>query len=196
LIHPNLPRVCHYHLYRLFLASNLVPTGSSPLSSIPPKSSSVSAKACAIVSDGDDDEDTIDPQQSPLPTHPRNLPPDGTSFSQISLGSSESAVLSPTLPAYGYWNAQFYQSTPGYVRFELEMPRGASLGVYARRNALPTHTNYDLMEVLKGTDQDEESRSKRASKVSLMAVSNVIQVLLNSPSLYLPISIDSNNMLG
>jgi hypothetical protein len=36
---------------------------------------------------------------------PRNLPPDGTTFSQISLGKR----LEQTLPAYGYWNVQFYQ---------------------------------------------------------------------------------------
>ena len=36
---------------------------------------------------------------------PRNLPPDGTTFNQISLGKR----LHQTLPPYGYWNMQFYQ---------------------------------------------------------------------------------------
>ena len=36
---------------------------------------------------------------------PRNLPPDGTTFNQISLGKR----LQQTLPPYGYWNMQFYQ---------------------------------------------------------------------------------------
>ena len=72
------------------------------------------------------------------------------------------------MAAYGYWNAQFFHSAAGYVRFELEVPRGASFGVYARRNALPTHTTYDLMEVVKGVEDDSgrrRTRSRRAAKV-------------------------------
>ena len=77
--------------------------------------------------------------------------------------------LSPTVAPYGYWNAQFFHASAGYVRFELEVPRGASFGLYARRNALPTHTTYDLMEVVKGVageDNSESGRSRRAAKVS------------------------------
>ena len=44
----------------------------------------------------------------------------------------------------------------GYVNFELKLPRGASVGLYARRNALPTHTNYDLMEVIKGLKDSDK----------------------------------------
>ena len=73
------------------------------------------------------------------------------------------------MAAYGYWNAQFFHSSAGYVRFELEVPRGASFGVYARRNALPTHTTYDLMEVVKGVAADgdggDSGRTRRAAKV-------------------------------
>ena len=101
---------------------------------------------------------------------PRNLPPDGTTFNQISLGKR----LEQTLPAYGYWNVQFYQMEPGYVNFEIALPRGSSLGFYARRNALPTHTNYDLMKIVKGRKEPEQllstnsQRNKRASKVVLL----------------------------
>lgn len=45
---------------------------------------------------------------------------------------------------------QFYQSEPAYVKFDYTIPRGASIGVYARRNALPTHTQYHFKEVLSG----------------------------------------------
>ena len=50
-----------------------------------------------------------------------------------------------------------------FVNIDLKLPRGASLGLYARRNALPTHTNYDLMEVVKGNE--EKTRTTRAVKV-------------------------------
>ncbi|XP_032454288.1 teneurin-m isoform X5 [Nasonia vitripennis] len=76
----------------------------------------------------------------------RSFPPDGTTFAQVVLGQR----LNKEIPAYSYWNMQFYQSEPAYVRFDYNIPRGASIGVYARRNALPTHTQYDLLEVLSG----------------------------------------------
>ncbi|XP_076663968.1 teneurin transmembrane protein Ten-m isoform X3 [Andrena cerasifolii] len=90
----------------------------------------------------------------------RSFPPDGTTFAQVSLGQK----LSEEIPPYSYWNMQFYQSEAAYVRFDYNIPRGASIGVYARRNALPTHTQYDLLEVLSGF----KARSTRASHVSVI----------------------------
>lgn len=57
---------------------------------------------------------------------------------------------------------QFYQSEASYVKFDYMIPRGASIGVYARRNALPTHTQYHFLEVLSGF----KARTTRASHVS------------------------------
>ncbi|XP_034250662.1 teneurin-m isoform X4 [Thrips palmi] len=76
----------------------------------------------------------------------RTFPPDGTTFAQVQLGQR----LSQEIPAYGYWNMQFYQSRAAFVSFDWSIQRGASIGVYARRNALPTHTHYDILEVLSG----------------------------------------------
>ncbi|XP_014486538.1 PREDICTED: teneurin-m isoform X2 [Dinoponera quadriceps] len=113
------------------------------------------------------------PGSTPLPPEPtilileggrtfpaRSFPPDGTTFAQVSLGQK----LSKEIPPYGYWNMQFYQSEAAYVRFDYSIPRGASIGVYARRNALPTHTQYDLLEVLSGF----KARTTRASHVSVI----------------------------
>ncbi|XP_020281909.1 teneurin-m isoform X3 [Pseudomyrmex gracilis] len=90
----------------------------------------------------------------------RSFPPDGTTFAQVGLGQK----LSKEIPPYGYWNMQFYQSEAAYVRFDYSIPRGASIGVYGRRNALPTHTQYDLLEVLSGF----KARTTRASHVSVI----------------------------
>ncbi|XP_017764614.1 PREDICTED: teneurin-m isoform X1 [Eufriesea mexicana] len=90
----------------------------------------------------------------------RSFPPDGTTFAQVGLGQK----LSKEIPPYSYWNMQFYQSEAAYVRFDYNIPRGASIGVYARRNALPTHTQYDLLEVLSGF----KARATRASHVSVI----------------------------
>ncbi|XP_011867432.1 PREDICTED: teneurin-m isoform X3 [Vollenhovia emeryi] len=89
----------------------------------------------------------------------RSFPPDGTTFAQVGLGQKLSEEILP----YSYWNMQFYQSEAAYVRFDYSIPRGASIGVYARRNALPTHTQYDLLEVLSGF----KARTTRASHPSI-----------------------------
>lgn len=89
----------------------------------------------------------------------QSFPPDGTTFSQTSLGKR----LTQEIPPYGYWNMQFYHPEAAYVKFEYTIPRGASIGVYARRNALPTHTQYDILEVLSGF----KARTTRAAHVGL-----------------------------
>ena len=89
------------------------------------------------------------------------------------------------------------QMESGYVNFELKLPRGASVGLYARRNALPTHTNYDLMEVIKGLKDSDKltssSRSTRAIKVKpfvLFAIRKsanylLVPFVINSSILYI-----------
>ena len=150
------------------VASNFAPTPAASSSS-----SYQSAKACAVLVDDDPSSASSSAAaassapSSSLPknpalagSEPRSLPPDGTSFKQIELGPKK---LTQVIPAYGYWNVQFYQPEAGYVNFDLEVPRGASIGLYARRNALPTHTNYDIVEVVKGLP--DEHRGKRELKV-------------------------------
>ncbi|KAL4707465.1 hypothetical protein ACJJTC_000109 [Scirpophaga incertulas] len=89
----------------------------------------------------------------------QTFPPDGTTFIQINLGEK----LNKEIPPYSYWNMQFYQSEASYVKFDYMIPRGASIGVYARRNALPTHTQYHFLEVLSGF----KARTTRASHSSV-----------------------------
>ena len=72
-----------------------------------------------------------------------------------------------------------FQMESGYVNFELKLPRGASVGLYARRNALPTHTNYDLMEVIKGlkdSDKGSSTRSTRALKVGFVGLCSFYEI--------------------
>lgn len=103
----------------------------------------------------------------------RSFPPDGTTFGQINLGQR----LSKEIPPYGYWNMQFYQSEPAYVKFDYGIPRGASIAVYGRRNALPTHTQYHILEVLNGF----KARMARASSHV-----SCITFILQGTSKYLP----------
>ena len=68
---------------------------------------------------------------------------------------------------------QFYQTESAYVRFDVGIPRGASVGIYGRRNALPTHTSYDFLQVFSGYKiktplQQRPSRSSAVSKISTL----------------------------
>lgn len=77
---------------------------------------------------------------------PRAIPPDNTQFGEVEL----SKRLQRVIPSYGYWNMQFLTTEKAYVKFNFTIPRGSSIGFYARRNALPTHTQYDFKEILSG----------------------------------------------
>ncbi|CAL4085535.1 unnamed protein product, partial [Meganyctiphanes norvegica] len=81
---------------------------------------------------------------SPYQVH---VPPDSSTFKALSLGESASYTLAP----YGYWNLHLSLKDPQELRILLTIPRGTSLGLYARRNALPTHTQHDIMKILRGT---------------------------------------------
>ncbi|XP_047739301.1 streptococcal hemagglutinin [Hyalella azteca] len=76
----------------------------------------------------------------------QTIPPDGTTFKRMELGQKLRQNIAP----YGYWNMQFYQTESAYIRFDVGIPRGASVGIYGRRNALPTHTSYDFLQVFSG----------------------------------------------
>ena len=56
--------------------------------------------------------------------------------------------------------------TAAYVTFQLTIPRGTSFGLYARRNALPTHTHHNFMEVISGLG--EANRVARNTEVTIV----------------------------
>lgn len=89
----------------------------------------------------------------------RTIPPDGTTFSEIKFGEKITNEVAP----YSYWNMQFYQSESAYVKFDYTFPRGTSVAVYGRKNALPTHTQYHMVELLNGF----KNRGTRTSHVSI-----------------------------
>lgn len=48
------------------------------------------------------------------------------------------------------------------MKFNYTLAEGASVGVYGRRNGIPTHTRYDFVEIL---DTRKKDKSKRSAKV-------------------------------
>jgi hypothetical protein len=70
---------------------------------------------------------------------------------------------------------QFHQKEPSYVEMAFILPRGSSVGLYARKNAIPTLTLNDIRDVLSGfraTTSDDTRQSR--SIVSFFSVQKAI----------------------
>lgn len=78
-----------------------------------------------------------------------HMPPDGSSFNPLNLGEKKEFNLAP----YGYWNIHLTLNDPTDLRIVLSVPRGTNLGLYARKGKLPTHTQHDIMKILRGNRQ-------------------------------------------
>ncbi|XP_035215579.1 teneurin-m-like isoform X2 [Stegodyphus dumicola] len=92
---------------------------------------------------------------SSLPS--KTLPPTTETFSEVYLGK----MYSRKVESFGHWNIHFQQHVPSLVRFNYSLPEGASIGIYGRRNGIPTHTRYDFVEIL---DTRKKDKSKRSAK--------------------------------
>jgi len=66
------------------------------------------------------------------------------------------------IPPYQFWNIEFRNKHPAFVNFNLTMPWGANFAIYGRRNVLPSITQYDFVEFVKGGRLDQNRiRRKR-----------------------------------
>ena len=104
----------------------------------------------------------------------KTVPPAGSTFSVVRLDESYAETLSP----HGYWSMQFYLPDDAYLKWESTVPRGASLAVYGRRNALPTHTQYDVHHLLRGYSR----RLRRTSGVSPVRRTSRVSSILRRTS--------------
>jgi len=69
----------------------------------------------------------------------------------------------PTIPPKSFWQSQFTQEQPKFVKFNLSIDNDAVLGVYGRRGVAPSVAQFDFFEVIDG--RTLSGRSKRAAKV-------------------------------
>ncbi|XP_059486301.1 teneurin-a isoform X2 [Neocloeon triangulifer] len=63
------------------------------------------------------------------------------------------------IPPYSFWNSEFRNKQPAFIRFNFSMPWGANFAVYGRRNVAPSVTQYDFVEFIKGGRVDRLKRS-------------------------------------
>ncbi|XP_046747871.1 teneurin-a isoform X2 [Diprion similis] len=132
-----------------------------------------------------------DPISTPIPTE-ESLPTstaehssaadnigDQQSDPQIQQSAQWPAVLelraynvahSAVIPPYHFWNSEFRNKQPAFIRLNFTLPWGANFAVYGRRNVAPSVTQYDFAEFVKGGRVDH--RLKReivpAEAVSFM----------------------------
>jgi len=72
---------------------------------------------------------------------------DRSSIARYSLGE----MFSDTVPGHGFTHAQFRLDSPTSLRVTVSVPRGAVAGFYARRDAPPSFTRFDVFQVVDGT---------------------------------------------
>lgn len=70
-----------------------------------------------------------------------------------------------TIPSYQFWNSEFRNKQPAFIRFNFTLPWGANFAVYGRRNVAPSVTQYDFVEFIKGGRVDHRLR-KRDTTIS------------------------------
>ncbi|XP_063927987.1 teneurin-a isoform X7 [Zophobas morio] len=66
-----------------------------------------------------------------------------------------------TIPPYQFWNSEFRNKQPAFIRFNFTLPWGANFAVFGRRNVAPSVTQYDFVEFIKGGRLDHRLRRKR-----------------------------------
>lgn len=70
-------------------------------------------------------------------------------------------IYHATIPPYQFWNSEFKNKHPAFIRFNFTLPWGANFAVYGRRNVSPSVTQYDFAEFIKGGRIDNRLRKRR-----------------------------------
>ncbi|XP_067634539.1 teneurin-a isoform X3 [Eurosta solidaginis] len=68
------------------------------------------------------------------------------------------------IPPYQFWNLEFRNKHPAFIRFNLTLPWGASFAVYSRRNVAPSVTQHDFVEFIRGGRLDSHLRHRRSAQ--------------------------------
>ncbi|XP_068081732.1 teneurin-a [Anabrus simplex] len=84
------------------------------------------------------------------------------------LGTPHSA----TIPPLQFWNSEFRNKQPAFIRLNFTLPWGANFAVYGRRNVPPSVTQYDFVEFVKGGRVDH--RLKRSLAGTFVMGGNVL----------------------
>lgn len=76
---------------------------------------------------------------------------------------SYNVAHSTLIPPYNFWNTEFRNKQPAFIRLNLTLPWGANFAVYGRRNVAPSVTQYDFVEFVKGGRLDHRLRREASA---------------------------------
>lgn len=82
---------------------------------------------------------------------------------------------SATIPPFQFWNSEFRNKQPAYVRLNFTLPWGANFAVYGRRNVAPSVTQYDFVEFVRGGRVDHRLRRRRDVEQESHSINKDIQ---------------------
>ncbi|CAG9823190.1 unnamed protein product [Phaedon cochleariae] len=122
--------------------------------SLPTSTSEHAASATTQHNDPQHQPPTLQQQQQ---QQPQPLWPPLPLLEQTELDAMHAA----TIPPYQFWNSEFRNKQPAFIRFNFTLPWGANFAVYGRRNVAPSVTQYDFVEFVKGGRVDHRLRRKR-----------------------------------
>lgn len=86
------------------------------------------------------------------------------------------------IPPYQFWNLEFRNKHPAFIRFNFTLPWGANFAVYSRRNVAPSVTQYDFVEFVKGGRLDSRLRQKRSIPENITISSSNYKALKAKPT--------------
>jgi hypothetical protein len=75
---------------------------------------------------------------------------------------SYNVAHSAVIPAYHFWNTEFTNKQPAFIRLNLTLPWNANFAVYGRRNVAPSVTQYDFVEFVKAGRLDHRLKREAA----------------------------------
>ncbi|CAB0028868.1 unnamed protein product [Trichogramma brassicae] len=75
------------------------------------------------------------------------------------------------IPPYNFWNSEFRNKQPAFIRLNLTLPWGANFAVYGRRNVAPSVTQYDFVEFVRGGRLDHRLKRDALAAAGVAAVS-------------------------
>lgn len=70
------------------------------------------------------------------------------------------------IPPYNFWNSEFRNKQPTFIRLNFTLPWGANFAVYGRRNVAPSVTQYDFVEFVKGGRLDHRLRKRDTTDIA------------------------------
>lgn len=89
------------------------------------------------------------------------------------------------VPPRGLWRTQFYLPDPRFIKFNFTVSSTAVIGMYGRRDAQPSHTQYDFFHVLDGQKTALTKTKRGRQRRMLPAVVRFVKLFVITSFIFL-----------